>query len=289
MVIKTENINTISLNNIDPDHIGLIVYNLKDDYSCLQNLHLPNRRTFYTVIYLTSGLITLNIDKYNCQLQQQQVMFFSPSTVLSLLTENDQKDGWVILFEEHFFTQRYNDNVLHHFSFLKTQKMQAQNVAVEQQLGWPMILETMHREYLFSHPDAKNILRSYLNIFLGTLSRNVNTEGTEIPKNEKEEKVISFERLISEQFAHERLPSFYADQLFISTNYLNRLCQERRGISAGQLIRERVLMEAERLLIHTYKNISEISFELGFENVSYFITFFKKKYGVSPEEFRKKQ
>ncbi|MEN5234389.1 helix-turn-helix domain-containing protein [Sphingobacterium faecium] len=289
MVIKTENINTISLNHIDPDHMGLMVYHIKDDYDCLQHFHLPNRRRFYTVIYLTSGIVRLNMDNYNCHMQRHQVMFFCPSTVLSLLSEHDQQEGWIVLFDEHFFTQRYNDNVLHHFSFLKMQTLQPQSVDVQQQIGWSMILETMHREFQVRHPDAKNILRSYLNIFLGTLSRHMHTEMTPIPKNEKEEKVISFEKLLGEQYATHRFPSWYADQLFISTNYLNRLCQERRGMSAGQLIRERVLREAERLLIHTYKHVSEISFELGFENVSYFITFFKKKYGVSPEEFRKIQ
>lgn len=287
MVIKTENIKTISLDNIDPDHIGLVVFNLKDNYDCLAYLHAPNRRSFYTVIYLTSGVVKLSMDNYSCQLQSHQIISFSPYTILSLAQESDYKEGWVVLFEEHFFTQRYNDHVLHHYYFLKTQKMEPQQVAVEEQLTWPIILETMQREYLHRPVDAKNILRSYLNIFLGIVNRNVYPEAAVIPKNEKEEKIISFERLISEHYAKERLPSFYADKLFISTNYLNRLCQERRGKTAGQIIRERVLLEAERLIIHTYKHISEISFELGFENVSYFITFFKKKYGLSPEEFRK--
>ncbi|MDH5825867.1 AraC family transcriptional regulator [Sphingobacterium faecium] len=289
MVIKTGNINTLTLGHLDPDHNGIIVYNLqKDGFGCLQELHLPNRRTFYTVIYLTSGVININMDKYACRLESMQVISFSPSTVLRVLDENEKKEGWVLLFEACLFTQQHDDGHPH-FAFLREQKMQAQALVPEERQVWNVILETMQREYRYRHPDAKNILRSYLTIILETLDRNVCPEMVSLPKDEKEEKVISFERLLEERYANQRFPSFYADQLFISANYLNRLCRERRGISAGQMIRDRVLVEAERLLIHTYKQIAEISFELGFENVSYFITFFKKKYGHTPEEFRKMQ
>jgi len=288
MVIKTENINTFTLHTIDPDHIGLVVFDLKDDYSCLQHLHLTNRRSFYTVIYLISGTMQLSIDGYLSKLECQQVISFGPGTELQFPIEKEQKEGWIVLFEKPFVTARYTDHVLHHFNFLKKQKAEPQHVPFSEGLGLSMILETMQREYAYKHPDAKDILRSYLHIFLGTLGRSIFPEAIVGVKNEKEEKVLSFERLISEQYAKERLPSFYADRLFITTNYLNRLCQERRGKSAGQLIRQYVLLEAENLLIHSGKNISEISFELGFENVSYFITFFKKKFGISPDGFRKK-
>lgn len=287
MVTKIENFNTLTLHTIDPDHIGLVVYDLKDEYRFLQHLHSTNRRSFYTIIYLTSGAIQLTMDLYASQLECPQVVLFNPDTELHFSVEDKQKEGWVVLFEKQLFTARYHDHVLHHFHFLKKQKMEAQHVPLAERLGLSMILETMQREYAYKHPDAKDILRSYLHIFLGTLSRSIYSEPVVSVKNEKEEKVLSFERLISEQYAKERLPSFYADQLFITTNYLNRLCQERRGKSAGQLIRQYVLVEAESLLIHSCKNISEISFELGFENVSYFITFFKKKFGVSPDGFRK--
>jgi len=208
---------------------------------------------------------------------------------MSLSMEDGHTEGWMIHFEENFFTRRYTDHALYQFSFFKEQRTSPYDIGLEEVAGWPFILETMHREYLNRRPDANNILRSYLNIIMGTISRQIHSRPQELPRSEKEEKIIAFERLLGEYYRTQRFPSYYADQLFISSNYLNRLCKERRGVSAGQMIRQRVLLEAERLLIHTYKNISEVSFLLGFDNVSYFITFFKKKYGVSPDEFRKLQ
>jgi AraC-like DNA-binding protein len=62
--------------------------------------------------------------------------------------------------------------------------------------------------------------------------------------------------------------------------------QKKSGKSAGELIRQRVLLEAKRLLAHTKLSVSEISFKLGFEDNSYFGRFFKKYNGLTPERFR---
>jgi AraC-like DNA-binding protein len=74
--------------------------------------------------------------------------------------------------------------------------------------------------------------------------------------------------------------------LHISTNYLNRLCREYRGVTGGEIIRERVIIEAQRLLQYTTLSVAETAYKLGFESPSYFITFFKKNTGTTPEGFR---
>jgi AraC family transcriptional regulator, transcriptional activator of pobA len=68
---------------------------------------------------------------------------------------------------------------------------------------------------------------------------------------------------------------------------LNAICNEMLGISAGEVIRNRVLLEAKRLLINLDLNISEIGYRLNFNDNSYFAKFFKKYTGMLPEEFRK--
>ena len=59
------------------------------------------------------------------------------------------------------------------------------------------------------------------------------------------------------------------------------------GVSAGTLIRERVILEAKRLLINLDLMVSEIADKLNFDDQSYFIKFFKKYEGITPEKFRK--
>ena len=83
------------------------------------------------------------------------------------------------------------------------------------------------------------------------------------------------------------MPKQYAALLYITPNHLNALCNDFLGVSAGVLIRERVILEAKRLLINLDLLISEVAAKLNFDDQSYFIKFFKKHEGLTPEKFRK--
>ena len=64
------------------------------------------------------------------------------------------------------------------------------------------------------------------------------------------------------------------------------LCKKQFGRSAGEMISSRIMLEAKRLLFHTTSDISEIAFDLGFEDPSYFTRTFKLFEGKTPTEFR---
>jgi AraC family transcriptional activator of pobA len=99
----------------------------------------------------------------------------------------------------------------------------------------------------------------------------------------------NFRHLIEQYYREKRLPKEYADMLFVTPNYLNALCQELLGKTAGELIRDRVLLEAKRLLTEAVgMTVSEVSHDLNFLDNSYFNRFFKKYAKMTPDEFRKK-
>ena len=75
--------------------------------------------------------------------------------------------------------------------------------------------------------------------------------------------------------------------LHITPNHLNALVQEILGRPAGAVIRDRVLLEAKRLLTNADMTAAEIAYELNFQDNSYFSRFFKKYAGVTPEGFRR--
>jgi len=98
----------------------------------------------------------------------------------------------------------------------------------------------------------------------------------------------NFLNLIELNYKSLRLPKDYASLLYITPNHLNSLCKELLGQSAGDLIRNRIVLEAKRLLVIKDYSIAEIGYELNFNDNSYFTKFFKKIEGITPEEFRKK-
>ena len=98
--------------------------------------------------------------------------------------------------------------------------------------------------------------------------------------------VEALRRLVEEHFRKERLIAFYADKLAITPDRLNDHVKRATGVTAGHLIRQRVLTEAKRQLVFTGQPIHEVSYDLGFADPSHFARFFRKQTGTTPQEFR---
>ncbi len=95
-----------------------------------------------------------------------------------------------------------------------------------------------------------------------------------------------FNLLVEANFKSEHSVGFYAQQLCKSPKTLSNLFAIFNQKTPSQVIQERIIAEAKRLLCYTDRSIKHITFELGFEDVSYFSNFFKKNSGISPSDFR---
>ena len=96
----------------------------------------------------------------------------------------------------------------------------------------------------------------------------------------------NFLKILEDNFRRPEGVDFYAEKLFMSSRNLNLICQSILQQSVSEIIETRKLIEAKNLLISTDKSISEIGFELGYNEKSYFTSVFKKKSGQTPTEFR---
>jgi AraC family transcriptional activator of pobA len=98
--------------------------------------------------------------------------------------------------------------------------------------------------------------------------------------------VEALRKLVEEHFHKERQLAFYADKLAMTVDRLNDHVRRATGVTAGHLIRQRVLTEAKRQLVFTSQPIHEIAYELAFSDPSHFARFFRKQTGTTPHEFR---
>jgi AraC family transcriptional activator of pobA len=99
-------------------------------------------------------------------------------------------------------------------------------------------------------------------------------------------RVEELRRLIDEHFRKQRLISFYAEKLAMTADRLNDHVKRASGVTAGHLIRQRVLTEAKRQLVFTSQPIHEIAYDLAFSDPSHFTRFFRKQTGTTPQAFR---
>ena len=101
-------------------------------------------------------------------------------------------------------------------------------------------------------------------------------------------RVATFLGLVNSHFNTAHDAKFYAEKMHISPNYLNKLIRQSLGVSAYDYIRNRIFSEAKVLLRLTDVSIKELAYQLGFQDVNYFIRCFKKVEGLTPGEYRDK-
>ncbi len=101
--------------------------------------------------------------------------------------------------------------------------------------------------------------------------------------------VVRLRALVEEFFRTEHQLGFYADKLAMTVDRLNDHVKRATGVTAGHLIRQRLLTEAKRQLVFTPQPIQDIATELAFADPSHFARFFRKQTGSTPHEFRDKR
>lgn len=98
----------------------------------------------------------------------------------------------------------------------------------------------------------------------------------------------AFKELLERNFISAKSPTEYAQQLHISSPYLNECVKNTTGHSVSHHIQQRVILEAKRLLYHSDKSVKEIATELGYDDYPYFSRLFSKVTGMTALAFRNK-
>ena len=106
---------------------------------------------------------------------------------------------------------------------------------------------------------------------------------TRVDQDIRVSKVLS---LIDKHYINERSTDFYAREVNLSNKRMNELTKKAVGHTVKQLIDQRLLLEAKRMISSGASSFKEIAFSLGFSEASYFTRFFKEQSGCTPEQFR---
>jgi AraC-like DNA-binding protein len=248
-----------------------------------QALHLAHRHSFYHLVLFTKGSGTHTIDFVKFDVLPYQAYFMAPGQVHSWDFKGET-DGYIIHFSADFFRPfLLNPSYLEQFSFFNG--ISSQCVC---QLTPEIRPEIMRMFEALLTTVNKDLIRVRLLEMFMMVENNGNCNDHGNLPNHTSTLLKSFQQLINQYYRTMRLPKEYAELLYITPNHLNALCRELLGKTAGDVIRERVLLEAKRLLTNAGMSILEIAYELNFKDNSYFTRFFKNYERITPEEFRKK-
>jgi AraC-like DNA-binding protein len=161
------------------------------------------------------------------------------------------------------------------------------HITKEQEATLMPILQRLNQEHKQAKLMRDVMLSRYLDILLIELTRISQPNEAEAGFKGKEQVLLQkLERLIDLHYKEHKPVAFYAEQLHVTTKHLNDICKSSLNRTTKELIQYRILLEAQRLLVHAELTSSQIAAELGYFDNTYFFRFFKKHIGCTPEQFR---
>ena len=246
----------------------------------------PHSHDFYLLMIFTEGSGSHKIDSESYLIKPGSVFFMSPAEVHSWKL-NDDTDGYILFFNSSFYLMDLRSSDLRDLPFFRSENKIRQGLLHARELSKIIpVIKTMINESISDSVNQKKILRSYLDILLlkfdqlfKTSDKGTSTNSSLVPK---------LETLIEQHFKDHLPTLFYASRLNISLSQLNITTNHLLNRSVNDMIHERIIVEAKRLLLYSDLTISQISDELNYKDNSYFSRFFKKITNSTPEQFRKR-
>jgi AraC-like DNA-binding protein len=249
--------------------------------------HVAHKHDFYILLFVTQGTGTHTIDFREYEVQPGTVFFIKPGQVHNLALSPDA-DGSIIFFTQGFYAREYPGKALHDFPFFNAMLYNPMlRLTPHEEASLMPLLHLLKQEYDQARPMRDAILSRYLDILMMELTRIFRPSDDAAGIIGKEQTILqNLERLIDLHYKEHQPVSFYAEHLHITTRHLNDICKQSLGKTTKELILNRLLLEAQRLLVHANLTSSQIAVELGFYDNTYFFRFFKKHAGCTPEQFR---
>ncbi|MTG98625.1 MULTISPECIES: AraC family transcriptional regulator [Myroides] len=247
------------------------------------DLIAPHKHDFYLLLFVESGSGIHDIDFNTHRVEDFQIHFLRPDQV-HYWNMSEKTKGFQLLFSKIMLNSFQLLSPLPFFyvgmpcvlnlNQKQYKDLKVKLLALEKQLK---LTNRLDREIalLEFHTLLKHIHKLYQEAF----------ELTSLGKVDN--KILEFEALLEQYYSCQSQVSFYADKLKITSNYLNIKCKKILGVTASELIQNRIILEAKRLLTTTNASIKEIAFNLSFNDTPYFNNFFRKHTQLTPGEFRK--
>ncbi|HBI01117.1 MAG TPA: AraC family transcriptional regulator [Flavobacterium sp.] len=149
------------------------------------------------------------------------------------------------------------------------------------------LCEIMYEAMQQEDPDL-SVVKHLLSALFGMIESERNKTSVEenVLAKTQNTTLQNFLSILEENYHRPLGVEFYAEKLFMSARNLNLICKGILQQTVSEIIETRKLIEAKNQLTHSDKNISEIGFDLGYNEKAYFTNVFKKRTGQTPSEFR---
>jgi AraC-like DNA-binding protein len=241
----------------------------------------PHLHDYEELLIVTGGSLTHFIDYKSEILTAPFACYISMGKMHRIVPENDLR-GWVINYKTEFIEDSKLNFYSNFFNFTN----------VHLTLGpcadrFNDLCRIINAEY---HQEMID-LNTILHLVKGLISMVDSEQKRNIP-GEPDKKITqitvfnNFLRILEDNYRRDEGVSFYAEKMNMSERNLNLICRNNIQKSVSEIIETRKLIEAKRMLLYTEKTVSEIGYELGYNEKSYFTRVFHSRMNITPTHFR---
>jgi len=268
-------------------HINTFSEHLRKNHA---HVLVPHKHDFYLTVFFTKGSGWHEIDFERHEVSRGSVFFLHPGQTHHWEFTPDI-EGVIFFHSLAYFQLNCPRQNLSEFPFYRSRQSEqllqlgeAATVIFSQQLN--TLMQEYYSKAAYKYSKISSLLNGFYidiaRIYLENIPRQTNEDSNYTQRFQQ------FEALIEQHFTTEKSAAAYAGMMNMSSKHLNRISKDCCGLTSTEVITERVLLEAKRLLSHQEMNLGEIAFALGFDEYAYFSRLFKKHTGETPGEFRKR-
>ncbi len=275
--------------NYGKKKIGIIEFGERIENGAVKSSPCLRLKSCYMILYLKKDS-AIKIDFEDFHTVEDTLFFFSFGQHFEL---GENSSGLLVYFNPEFYCIAFHDRELACNGVLFGNAFEVPSVEMGKNSECAFfsgIISNLKKELLNDDFWTEEMARTYLKQLIINSSRKwLERDGLPHTGSMREDEVSrTFSQLVEKHFSEFHRASDYAELMHMSTKTLNRRIVKEKNKSPDAIIKERVILQAKRLIVHTGMSVKEIAVHLGYEDASYFVRFFKLKTGLTPVQFKEK-
>ena len=252
-----------------------------------------SRRAYYKISWIRGKSRAEYADKV-IDINESALLFATPKIPYNWIPADSDQTGMFCIFTADFLTPHKAGVSLDDLPIFQPGQLPVFQLNAEEVKEIEYIFRKMYKELGADYKFKYDLLRNLVLELIHYGQKLQPMQAISTAQNASERISSLFIELLERQFPLEsmsqrlnlRTAKDYADRLAVHVNHLNKVLKEVTGHTTTQIISNRVIQEAKILLKQTNWNIAEISYTLGFDDLSHFSNFFKKQTSFTPATFR---
>ncbi|MEO8253874.1 MAG: helix-turn-helix transcriptional regulator [Flavobacterium sp.] len=245
----------------------------------------PHRHNFYLLVFFTNGSGVHEVDFDRYAIHRGSVFLLQPGQMHHWVLSEDI-EGFIVFYTAEMYNLYFGNKTIEDYPFYFSIQNNPEIIIEEKDMKMMMpyfenLISEMQKNQVLKRDKIMNILDN-IHIELARKYDEIYIHEAYLYNM----KIKSLQQLVEKKFKVEKSPSFYASELTISLKHLNRICNEILKKTTTEVIIDRVILEAKRMLLDKNWTVNEIASELGYEDYSYFSRLFKKQTAMTATAFR---